>query len=354
MKQFDFTPTDTKIAKGVAIILMIVHHLFAFPKRINFDYISFGHIGNNTIEFLIGSFGKICVAMFIFLSGFGLYKQFGKENDINLKNIIIKKIKKIYIYYWIIFVMFVPIGFIFFEREFVLSEFIDSIIGYKFIYNEEWWFLKAYVLLIILFPLFIGIIKKYIKHEVVSIILLVIIIYSVLPTIVKWPMIEKFFNNIYCEELLDLSKWIPAFIMGIIFAKNDLYSKIKNIFLDNKLDNILIDILGCMIIMYVRYRNNSIQYDYLLAPMIIYFTNNIIKRIRLKKLFVYIGEHSMNMWLTHSFFCYYYFQELVFYPRYSMIIILWLIILSLSTSNLINFIIEKITVFIYGGINTRL
>lgn len=54
MKHFDFTPIDTKISKGVEIILMIIHHQYNFPKRINFDYVTLVNIGDHTIEFLIG------------------------------------------------------------------------------------------------------------------------------------------------------------------------------------------------------------------------------------------------------------------------------------------------------------
>ena len=34
MKRFRFTKTDTSIAKLIAILLMILHHLFGFTNRI--------------------------------------------------------------------------------------------------------------------------------------------------------------------------------------------------------------------------------------------------------------------------------------------------------------------------------
>ena len=68
MRELNFTKEHTKIAKGVAILLMLTHHLFAFPDRIHLDqgYISLFSIGGNNIEFIMGVFGNICVSMYIF------------------------------------------------------------------------------------------------------------------------------------------------------------------------------------------------------------------------------------------------------------------------------------------------
>jgi len=41
IKKYEFTKLHTQIAKGIAITLMMIHHLFAFPYRIqNVSYIS--------------------------------------------------------------------------------------------------------------------------------------------------------------------------------------------------------------------------------------------------------------------------------------------------------------------------
>lgn len=134
-------------------------------------------------------------------------------------------------------------------------------------------------------------------------------------------------------------QWLPCFLMGIAFAKLDLFPKLKKLFIDNKLDNVLVHIIIVICVMYIRYRNKNVtSFDYLLVPMFIFSIINIIKMCRLNKIFSYLGKHSTNMWLVHSFFCYYYFQKLVFYPKLSVIIVLWLIILSLVASICISFI----------------
>ena len=54
--------------------------------------------------------------------------------------------------------------------------------------------------------------------------------------------------------------------------------------------------------------------------------------------FAYIGKHSTNIWLTHSFYCYYFgpFAKLVYKSKNFIIDYLVLLALSLVTSILLN------------------
>ena len=99
---------DTKWIKGIAIILMLMHHLWAFPERIaggELKYL-FTFFGESSIAYF-GAFGKICVSLFFFIGGYGTYLSYaGKEFDI------VGKLKKLYISYWKVFVVFIPLAFL--------------------------------------------------------------------------------------------------------------------------------------------------------------------------------------------------------------------------------------------------
>ena len=73
-KEFSFTKNHTEILKGVAILLMLFHHLFAFPEWYveGVSYIGIP-LRANTLEYVIGQFGHICVAVFAFLTGYGMF-----------------------------------------------------------------------------------------------------------------------------------------------------------------------------------------------------------------------------------------------------------------------------------------
>lgn len=65
-----FTREDTKIIKGTAIILMLIHHLWGFPERIAGGSLKYMFIifGQSSIVYF-GLFGKICVSLFFLLVG---------------------------------------------------------------------------------------------------------------------------------------------------------------------------------------------------------------------------------------------------------------------------------------------
>lgn len=79
-----FTIEKAFFIKGIAMILMIIHHFFT-PNSINF-------MSNLSTSFdlKLGIFGKICVAIFTVLSGYGLAKRCN-EAGLNVESYIIQK-----------------------------------------------------------------------------------------------------------------------------------------------------------------------------------------------------------------------------------------------------------------------
>ena len=68
------TLRDTNIIKGIALILLLIHHLFYIDNGL-YDDIT---IAGRGIVQTIGLWSKICVAIFVFLSGYGLTVQVEK------------------------------------------------------------------------------------------------------------------------------------------------------------------------------------------------------------------------------------------------------------------------------------
>lgn len=198
MEKSGFTKNDTAIVKGIAIIFMFMHHLFAFPDRIKdgASYISLFSISGTNMEFLIGTFGKICVAMFLFLSGFGIYKKI-TDNRENTISVIFKQLNGLYINYWIIFIIFVPIGFFVGIREFKFFELFDNLIGYNSTYNGEWWFFQLYVLTMLTFPITIKIVRNSSVISIFNIILINVVVCTILPTLVNNGILITFSQSFF-------------------------------------------------------------------------------------------------------------------------------------------------------------
>ena len=61
---------DSTLLYGVAIIMMIFHHLFCDPHRLGYNYIPL--FNNYGIGAMIAIVGKLCVSIFAFISGYAL------------------------------------------------------------------------------------------------------------------------------------------------------------------------------------------------------------------------------------------------------------------------------------------
>ena len=112
----EFTKERTNIAKGLAILLMLSHHLYSFHDRLLNGNYYIPLIPSFDTELYIGNFGNVCISMFLFLSGYGMFLGYSHSNKSSLQYSL-GKLKDFYLTYWIYFLIFVPIGLIFFKDE---------------------------------------------------------------------------------------------------------------------------------------------------------------------------------------------------------------------------------------------
>ena len=116
-KEIGFGRDDTRIVNAVAVIMMLAHHIFAFPDRLPTGY-SYTLRLLNQDDFVWLSYNlKLCVPIFMFLGGYGLYKQWESGH-----NSFFKYIRRQYVQYWKVFVVFVPIGFVFFSAKLIIAQ----------------------------------------------------------------------------------------------------------------------------------------------------------------------------------------------------------------------------------------
>lgn len=333
----EFNRKDTLIVKGVAVILMVIHHLFAFPDRLNgVTYISIATINGQTIEYILGHFGKICVAIFTFMAGFGLYKK-NSLNKITVKDMFCI-IKKLYINYWIILFFFVGVSVIIGYRKIEFAEFIDNILGYNYTYNREAWYIWLYVMLVITFPISLKIINKDLWSSLFKLAIISIIIRTIIPSVFSWDMLKLLKKTIYYNNI-HLLRWYLCFLSGIIFAKYNLFEKINFSIRNNIIEYVVLSFLSLCF----RKRYGSF-FDFIFVPMFVICIVNVIKIMKIDNIFEYFGKHSTNIWLIHSFFVYQYFQKITYMPNISILILVWTLILTLISSNFIMFIQKKLKV----------
>ena len=272
--------------------------------------------------------------MFFFLGGYGLYRRyFGKRYNI------VERLKKLYFAYWKVFLIFVPIGFIFFSNqdaycqdvgvytafsEFSIKEFVLNFFGFVSTYNREWWFLLSYAIALILFPL----IRKIVDYLSIYLNLFIVIIISVLLT------------NVFQSE-----PYAICFGMGVIVAKHRLLDSVCDLAKSKKILNPVTDILVWLFVIILRLKVIGEQLDIFFVPILTIVSINFVNKLSiLKKSLSALGKRSTNMWLIHTFFCYYFgiTAKIVAAPRYAILALIVLFAMSYAASILVEKFWKKV------------
>ena len=315
------TKNDTRVIKGAAVILMLMHHMWAFQERIADGGLKgLIPLGATYFFVFIGHFGKICVPLFFFLSGYGLAKRYA-----GIKFDALGRIKKLYISYWKVFVIFIPIAFIFFGNQgvyavdasfcgryniFSVKELVLNFLAIFDTYNYEWWFLRCYVLMILCFPLMRYAAGKCSPAAKFLIILIITVLFGkVFPDIWYAFLGEARQGNLIYDSFFCMGEpFYACFVMGVFCAGNDLLDKISA-FLDRAgKHRTAVEIL--LILAVILFRQSFLRnyFDVLYVPLLCVILSDLARRFSiLGKLFDAFGQESTNIWFIHSFFCYYFY-----------------------------------------------
>lgn len=324
-QQIVFTRQDSNVFKGLAIFLMLVHHLF-YVRNGSYDDILF--FKNCYLVNQIAILSKICVVFFCFLSGYGLAVQAEKKNGIvgNLKDFYLHRFKKLYLNYWFIWVIFVPISYFCFGITFtnvyhnqIGWHLIADLLGIHYLvfgtygYNPTWWFYSCIILLYLLFP----VIYKMIKREPLLLLLSTLII-SYLPI----PFIDVIQFNIF------------AFALGIWAVGKTLINR-------NKWFAFIVLLFFCIL-------RNINSYPYLIDCIIVLVLTFAYKMTHTPKsitnAFAFLGHHSMNIFLFHTFIYSMWFHSFIYASRNPIVITLLLFAICIPISIILEFI-KKYTIY---------
>lgn len=349
VKMDTFTPNDTKLAKGLAILLMLGHHLFAFPERLHagVSYHPLFYLWGLPVEQQFGIFGKLCVAIFLVLAGYGTYLSLHKVKD--MVPVIIKKLKNLYCHYWKIFIVFIPLGMIL-GRGTISKygvEIFYNVTALRISFNGEWWFLTPYIALILLFPILVHFTNRKKNNWIIDLFWIVILATGIvyfLPQIESLSFMAPLKGSVVYQIIILTLRQLPSFLMGMILAKYQLIVKFWNLF-QNKLTLKLGSFALCLLIFYLRSQVGE-NVDYLFAPIFIACGVALLKDMKfINHGMALLGNRSTDIWLIHGFFCYYFFQSFIYAPKLSILILPWL----LFWSYLSGWVIEKLFYYLNKG-----
>ncbi len=333
----EFTKDDTLAVKGLAVLSLLFYHLFEHYERVSTMNVDYSPFSIDTF-LLISGFGNICVAVFAFLSAYGITKGImnmdcrnAVENSVGTMKLAYKNACGRYIKLTANFIaMFAGVNLLWFTKfnytklygigwQGVLYGFIDTI-GLAGMFktptiNETWWYMELAVIIIFTVPLLYFVAKKMGNYTIILAVLLPVVV----------------------DLTFDIKRYYFVIVLGVLAATKQWFEKLFEIKL-----NVAWQALAGLVLLvgFVLFRQNYVVYNefaYLVdAPIALFFSwfgarllavipvvGNVLK---------FLGKHSMNIYFVHTFFYMAIYQEFIYSFKYAGVIFVVLVAVSLAYS----------------------
>lgn len=342
-----FGKRESTLITGIAIVLMFIHHFFGFADWLleNVEWRPVAKIGDRSIEFCVAKMGWFCVHIFAFISGYVMWKQ---QDDYTSFRPIFLRAAKFLVCYWIICALFWVYAAAVGDVLPSLPKMIKNLFGFALSVRSNdvcvsfAWYVRYYICLLALAPLLLFLFSKGIRCDSVAL------------------MLVFFFSSLYGPHPLYISTLWPLFCsaMGILSAKYAVFERIRR-----GCGRTLpwwISAAGIVVVVYCRYELLKTSFlcrgmvDPVLVIFFIYFFIELFNGLRsagLEKVVAFMGTYSMNLWFIHSIFFtgQRFLQPLLYAPRYSILVLLWGLVMCLPVAWAISKVQRR--VLSYLGIN---
>lgn len=329
----EFTKEDTLVVKGMAILALLFYHLFEHYERVTtlgVDYrpFSLDHF------LLLSGFGNICVAVFAFLSAYGIVKVIKSgevKGGVQEISAMYRQAVRRYLKLTANFLaMFAGVNLLWFSKfnysglygtgwQGVLYALLDAF-GLTGAYktptiNETWWYMELAILIIFLVPLLDLAAKKMGNYTILLGILL--------------PMVV--------DLNPDVKRYYFVVLLGVLAARGDWFERLFSVkapFMLQAAAGIVLMAVSILLRQnYVVYHEFGYLVDAPIALFFAWFGARLLAGIRgVGGALKFLGRHSMNIYFVHTFFYMAIYQEFIYSFRYAGLIFLMLLICSLGFS----------------------
>lgn len=340
----------TGAIKGIALILMFVHHFFTFPSWL-ISGIEYPELSSFADAYCLPT--QLCVPVFAFLTGY--FYNFTSKKTYRYS---IRKITDILVSYWFVYLPFLIVAVLLGCYTFTISGFVYELFGLTTPIMSFCWYIYFYCIVMLALPL----LTKVDTNSPVADTMILL----VAPTAVFSILIQSNIEGLLYSVIYNVRLWLPCVSSGYLFAKYSLFERFfeRNIVrIQSKTAKLLI----CFLMVWVAFRGRyfirgiylgSIDFrsgkydlmytmDILYAPLFIYGTTNLLRYIKdniVCKLLVNIGKHSMLMWFIHCIFfnvCKEKTQGILYFPKNPILVTINGLILCYLASALIDPLLKR-------------
>lgn len=341
-----FDVEKSKIVKGLAILLLLIYHLFEnaeLVRSLEVDYRPFPLEGFLTFT----GFGNICVAVFVFLTAYGISIGLLAKEQMTAGEAYRQAVRRFFKLMLQFFILYLSVnvlwGSIFdydglygMNKQGFLYMLSDAVGFSQFFHtptmNMTWWYMKLAYILIFLIPAMTFLVRK--------------IGYSMLLAAFLFPYVVSMDT--------DVQRYFFVAAFGVCAA----YGKWPDKMFAWKLHPIVKWVLGfaamviCILVRqnYVVYQTYAAYVEAPIALVLVYFACQVLGSIPvLAKGLAFIGRHSMNIYLVHTFFYMSLWRDFIYSFRYAGLIFLALLVTTLLYSIVLEAIKTKVLPWLFGG-----
>ena len=333
--------------------MMMWHHLFLKGRFETYSIIFTPLTAEQVTR--IASYCKLCVSLFAFISGYGLWKSYTSTKYSPQKWCLQRYLKTFSGYWFIVILSWLicqPIN----QRPYKVYGFEKSIfygiwnmtaeiLGISHLvqeYSEQsmlgtWWYMGAALAFIMISPMLFELMGRF----------------GDIPTYAAVVLLPRVFFNF--PGTGNFYSFLPVFLSGAIFAKNDLFEKISNWNLlpvtnqtaFSSIVKLMFLVFGCRVT-YKWYCHIQISiwwdvaYGLFAIPPIMLSVELFHLFPLLREVLGFIGKHSANIFLTHNFIRVVFFTKFIYSRGHFVTIILCLLFISIGISVIVDFL-KKIT-----------
>ena len=325
--------TYTQILKGIAFLMMLLVHI-NFTRTSNFIFLCNGKTLGGWLQDV-----STPVTFFLMLGGYGLYCIHLKGKDKNR----FKRILRLYVHFWIILSIFILI-YLFSSSNpehysFNIKDIIYNYSSFHVSWNIECQFILPYSCLSILYPVLF---RQLDQRPII------VLFFSLLFYLISGFCFSKFTDVIYNNPFYDFpAKFLffqLPFFLGACLKK---YVVIERLFYfrQRSVWNKFLLFVALLSVILLK----SISNRAYVCPMYAICFIALFPMIKMPKIvnsvLMRIGDHSMNMWMIHTWFCFHLYKDWLYSFEYSFIIIPLLLGISYICSEIVNYIIRLFSPF---------
>ena len=340
-----FSKETSMALKGIAILMLLFHHCYQKEVLFKKYTVIFDPFAREAV-ILFSKNLKICVSIFAFITGYGLFLSY-QNNKTDTGKWMAKRYIKTFSGYWFVWILCAILfqlydgrfWYTFFKETDFFTGTMNAFLDFTGLANlfqtptlcKTWWYMSAVIIFILATPVLFRM-----KNE------LVLILFAA----ICFPR-ALFVRNIRLAYPTGTSPlaFITPFIFGAIFARYGLFDKwiqvgksIGTKFLKCLIELALIVFFYNMYTYLIHDKYWEFHYGFYPVLVILFLVEFVLQVKVVRKILYFFGYYSMNMYFIHSFYLSIYMPDFVYSFKNFLLIAAVLLVLSLATSILIELV----------------